>query len=470
MNPQFRPKNGPPGGGQSGQGGQQQRRRRSGGGGGSREGLPKNDAADFENLPEIDFNHYDAMTPAALLKEAKAAKLDPKKMLRHELIEALLEKANPEALYAHGILETIQDFGFLRRDNYIPSGNDVFVSGPQIKKFNLRTGDSVFGLVRAPKEGEKFAGLLRAESVNTYATASAEMTKRRNFDELTPLFPVERLKMETVPDRIPERIIDIISPIGKGQRGLVVSPPKVGKTTMMKAIANSIAANHPEVTLMVLLVDERPEEVTDMKRNVRGQVISSTFDEPPENHMRVAELCLEQAKRLVETGQDVVILLDSLTRLSRASNLTCNSSGRTMSGGLDPVALHRPRRFFGAARKIEEGGSLTIIASILVETNSKMDEAIFEELKGTGNSELILDRDLAERRIWPAIDVKRSSTRKEELLFRKEDMEGIVQLRRLLANQKDSVEATDSLIKLVKRTPTNEAFLEGVVNRMKATV
>lgn len=464
MNPQFRAPKG-------GQGGGQQNRRRRGGGGGHREGgLPKNDAADFENLPEIDFNHYDAMTPAALLKESKSAKIDPKKLLRHELIEQLLEKKNSDSMYAKGVLETIQDYGFLRRDNYIPSPNDVFVSQSQIKKYNLRPGDTVYGLVRAPKEGEKYAGMLRVESVNTFATQSPEMTKRKNFDELTPLFPVERLKMETVPDKIPERIIDIISPIGKGQRGLVVSPPKVGKTTMMKAIANSIAANHPECYLMVLLVDERPEEVTDMKRSVRGQVISSTFDEPPENHMRVAELCLEQAKRLVEAGHDVVILLDSLTRLSRASNLTCNSSGRTMSGGLDPVALYRPRRFFGAARKVEEGGSLTIIASILVQTQSKMDEAIFEELKGTGNSELILDRELAERRIWPAIDVKQSSTRKEELLFRKEDMEGIVQLRRLLANQKDSVEATDSLIKLVKRTPTNEAFLEGVVARVKATV
>ena len=469
MNPQFRPKGGGQGGpgGGGGQGGGQQRRRRNGL---SREGLPKNDAADFDNLPEIDFNHYDAMTPAALLKEAKAAKLDPKKMLRHELVEALLTKANADALYARGVLECIQDFGFLRRDNYIPSNDDVFVSQSQIKKYNLRPGDTVFGQVRAPKEGERYAGLLRVESINTYATQSLEMSKRKNFDELTPLFPVERLKMETVPDAIPQRIIDIISPIGKGQRGLIVSPPKVGKTTMMKAVANAVAANHPEVYLMVLLVDERPEEVTDMKRSVRGQVISSTFDEPPENHMRVAELCLEQAKRLVEVGHDVVILLDSLTRLSRASNLTCNSSGKTMSGGLDPSALHRPRRFFGAARKIEEGGSLTIVASILVETSSKMDEAIFEELKGTGNMELILDRDLAERRIWPAIDVKRSSTRKEELLFRKEDMEGIVQLRRLLANQKDSVDATDSLIKLVKRTPNNEAFLEGVVSRMKATV
>lgn len=276
--------------------------------------------------------------------------------------------------------------------------------------------------------------------------------------------------METVADGIPARIVDLISPIGKGQRGLIVSPPKAGKTTMMKTIANAVTANHPECYLMVLLVDERPEEVTDMRRSVRGQVISSTFDEPAENHMRVAELCLEQAKRLVECGRDVVILLDSLTRLSRASNLTINPSGRTLSGGLDPSALYRPRRFFGSARNIEEGGSLTVIASALVDTGSRMDDAIFEEFKGTGNMELVLDRELAERRIWPAIDVKRSSTRHEELLFRKDELEGVVQLHRLLANQTNSVEATESLIKLLKRTPNNSVFLESVVSRTRATV
>jgi transcription termination factor Rho len=275
--------------------------------------------------------------------------------------------------------------------------------------------------------------------------------------------------METVAENIPQRIVDLIAPIGKGQRGLIVAPPKAGKTTMMKTIANAITANHPEVYLMVLLVDERPEEVTDMRRSVRGQVISSTFDEPAENHMRVADLCLEQAKRLVEAGRDVVILLDSLTRLSRASNLTINPSGRTLSGGLDPAALYRPRRFFGAARNIEEGGSMTIIASVLIETGSRMDEAIFEEFKGTGNMEIVFDRELAERRIWPAIDVKRSSTRHEELLFKKDELEGVVQLHRLLANQQNNVEATDSLIKLLKRTPTNAAFLDGVIARTKAT-
>jgi transcription termination factor Rho len=274
--------------------------------------------------------------------------------------------------------------------------------------------------------------------------------------------------METSSDNICGRIIDLIAPIGKGSRGLIVAPPKAGKTTIVKQIAHAVAINHPETVLMVLLVDERPEEVTDMKRFVKGQVISSTFDEPAENHMRVTELCLDQAKRMVEAGKDVVILLDSITRLSRASNLTINPSGRTLSGGLDPAALYRPRRFFGAARNIEEGGSLTIIATALVETGSKMDESIFEEFKGTGNMEIVLDRELAERRIWPAIDVKRSSTRHEEKLFDKGAFEGVVQLHRLLANQDKSHEATDSLIKLLKRTPNNAVFLDGIVSKLKA--
>jgi transcription termination factor Rho len=440
----------------------------------NREGLPKNDPqADLELLPEKDYNHFDQMTPAALLKEAKAAKLDAKTLLRHELIERLLPivNADKEAVYAKGVLDMMPDgWGFLRRENYQPSPDDVYVSQSQVKKFNLRPGDTVFGHVRLPKEGEKYKGMLRVESINGYATQSQEMLRRKAFDELTPLYPNERLKMETMPDNIPGRMIDLLSPIGKGQRGLIVSPPKAGKTTMMKTIANAITANHPEVYLMVLLVDERPEEVTDMRRSVRGQVISSTFDEPAENHMRVAEICLEQAKRLVESGRDVVILLDSLTRMSRASNLTINPSGRTLTGGLDPSAMYRPRRFFGAARNIEEGGSLTIIASVLVDTGSKMDEAIFEELKGTGNMEIILDRDLADRRIWPAVDVRRTSTRHEELLFKKDDLEGIVQLRRLMAKETNSIEATEQLIKLLKRTPTNAAFLESVVARTKATV
>lgn len=448
------------------QGGQPRRSNRRG-----TKGLPKVDnATDLENLPEIDYNHFEQMAPADLMKAAKKAKISVE-MALPDVIERLLEGANPDCIYARGVLELMNDgWGFLRRDNYAPSPDDVYVSQSQAKRFGLRSGDFVYGLVRPPKEGEKYRGMLRVESVNGFGTASDAMRNRRVFEELTPLHPDERLPMETHPDNVVARIIDLISPVGKGQRGLIVSPPKAGKTTILKTIANAIVANSPEVYLMVLMVDERPEEVTDFKRSVRGQVISSTFDEPPENHMRVAELCLDQAKRLVESGRDVVILLDSLTRLSRASNLTINPSGRTLSGGLDPAALYRPRRFFGSARNIEEGGSLTIIATALVETGSKMDDAIFEEFKGTGNMEIVLDRDLAERRIWPAIDVKRSSTRHEEKLFDPGDMEGVVQLHRLLANQQNSWEATEQLIKLLRRTPTNKTFLDWVTQRMKATV
>jgi len=436
-----------------------------------RDGLPRLDhQSDLEQLPEIDFNHYDRMTAAELAKACKSAKVSMDGQ-RSDAIEQLLFQANPESIYARGILELLGDgWGFLRRNDYEPSGQDVYVSQSQVKRFGLRPGDFVFGLVREPKEGEKYRGMLRVESVNGLATGSPEMATRREFDKLTPLFPDRKIQMETTPENIAARIVDLIAPIGMGQRGLIVAPPKAGKTTIIKTIANSIAVNHPDVYLMVLLVDERPEEVTDMRRFVKGQVVSSTFDEPAENHMRVADLCLEQAKRMVEGGKDVVILLDSITRFSRASNLTINPSGRTLSGGLDPAALYRPRRFFGAARNIEEGGSLTIIATALVDTGSRMDDAIFEEFKGTGNMEIVLDRDLAERRIWPAIDVKRSSTRHEEKLFDPEQLEGVVQLHRMLANSKDSVEATDQLIKLLKRTPTNGLFLDNVVQKTRATV
>ncbi|OWU65669.1 MAG: transcription termination factor Rho [Armatimonadetes bacterium Cent15-Ar3] len=412
------------------------------------------------------------MPPAELLKLAKKHKISAE-LLKYEVIEALLAKVNAEkeAVYAKGILEVMNDgWGFLRKETYQPSPEDTYVGQTLIKKLGLRGGDIVFGLCKPQKEGEKYRGLFRVESVNNQGLTTFTAKPRKNFDELTPLFPDERLVMETSGDNIPTRIVDLISPIGKGQRALIVSPPKAGKTTMMKSIANAIAANHPEVFLMVLLVDERPEEVTDMRRSVRGQVISSTFDEPAENHMRVAELCMEQAKRLVESGRDVVIMLDSLTRLSRASNLTINPSGRTLTGGLDPSALYRPRRFFGAARNIEEGGSLTIIASVLVDTGSKMDESIFEELKGTGNSEIILDRELSERRIWPAIDVRRSSTRQEQLLFNPGIYQGVVQLRRLMAKEQNSMEATEQFIKLIKRTPNNAAFIESVIQRTSAAV
>lgn len=460
MSHTFRPRKGD---------GQGQRRHRSRQ---QREGLPRTDSqSDLELLPELDYNALDQLPPADLAKMAKKAKIELTSD-RGKVLEALLTQANEEfgALYARGIIEIMSDgWGFLRRDNYSPSSSDVYVSQSQIKRFGLRGGDMVFGQVRPPKEGEKYQGMLRVESVNGHATQSPEMQKRRNFDDLTPLHPDERIMMETNPENILARVIDLISPIGKGQRCVIVSPPKAGKTTILKTIANSITANHPEIYLMVLLVDERPEEVTDFRRSVKGQVISSTFDEPAENHMRVAELCLEQAKRLVESGRDVVILLDSLTRFSRASNLTINPSGRTLSGGLDPSALYRPRRFFGSARNIEEGGSLTVIATALIDTGSKMDDAIFEEFKGTGNSEIVLDRDLAERRIWPAVDVRRSSTRHEEKLFHRDELEGVVQLHRLLANQQNSWEATESLIKLLKRSPNNKAFLDGVVQRLKPT-
>ncbi|MBS1715946.1 MAG: transcription termination factor Rho [Armatimonadetes bacterium] len=427
-------------------------------------------STDLENLPEIDYNHFDKMTATELAKVAKKLKVSIDQE-RSAVIEQLLEATNADCLYRKGILEVLPDgWGFLRKPNYQPSQDDVYVSQSQVKRFSLRGGDFVYGHVRAPKEGEKYHGMLRVESVNGFGTQSPEMQMRRSFDELTPLFPTERLRQETDPEKVTGRIVDLIAPIGKGQRALIVAPPKAGKTMILKSIANSITTNNPDVYLMVLLVDERPEEVTDMKRSVKGQVISSTFDEPAENHMRVTDLCLEQAKRLVETGRDVVILLDSLTRLSRASNLTIAPSGRTLTGGLDPAALYRPRRFFGAARNIEEGGSLTIIATVLIETGSRMDENIFEELKGTGNSELVLDRELSERRIWPAINVRASSTRHEEALFDKHQLEAVYHLHRMLANTKESHEATDQLIKLLKRVPTNAAFLESVIAKTRATV
>lgn len=446
------------------EGGSRQRRR-------NRE-RPRDEAIDVESLPAEDFNFFDQLSPTELAKRAKKLKISIDQP-RNVVIEEIMVTSHAEegAVYRRGVLEVLNDgWGFLRQKNYAPSNEDVYVSQSHIKKHGLKPGDFIFGQVRLPKEGEKYMGMLRVESVNSFATQSPEMQVRRDFESLTPLFPDERLKMETQPERTIGRIVDLIAPIGKGQRGLIVAPPKAGKTTIVKAIAQAIADNHPEVVLMVLLVDERPEEVTDMRRFVKGQVISSTFDEPAENHMRVADLCLEQAKRQVESGKDVVILLDSITRYSRASNLTINPSGRTLSGGLDPAALYRPRRFFGAARNIEEGGSLTIIATALVDTGSKMDDAIFEEFKGTGNMELVLDRELAERRIWPAIDVRRSSTRHEEQLFSDESLEAIYHLHRMLANAKDTVDATESLIKLIKRTPTNDMFLASVIAKTRTTV
>ncbi|MFN7019094.1 MAG: transcription termination factor Rho [Fimbriimonadales bacterium] len=392
--------------------------------------------------------------------------MEDKAELIYNILRATAQEPGSE--YAWGVLEILPDgWGFLRRHPNLQSvSEDVYVSQSQIKRFGLRTGDLVFGVARPPKEGEKYYGLLRVEAIN--GVPADEVRRRKDFEQLTPLYPNQRLVMETTPENISGRIVDLIAPIGKGQRALIVAPPKAGKTTLLKNIANSITTNHPEVILLVLLVDERPEEVTDMRRSVKGQVISSTFDEPPENHMRVADLVLERAKRLVEQGKDVVILLDSLTRFGRASNLTTSPSGRTLSGGLDPAALYRPKRFFGAARNIEEGGSLTVIATCLIDTGSRMDEVIFEEFKGTGNMELVLSRELAERRIFPAIDVKRSGTRHEELLYTKEELMAIWQLRRLLANQEDLVEAAEQLIRLLQRTKSNRDFLTEVVARTRA--
>lgn len=364
--------------------------------------------------------------------------------------------------FGEGVLEVMPDgYGFLRGKNLLPSEEDIYISPSQIRKFHLKTGDLVSGKVRLPKEGEKYRALLQVRAVNGLSPEHA--ISRKEFDLLTPIFPQPRFKLEYDPSDMPTRIIDIIAPIGKGQRALIVSPPKAGKTMMLKKIANSLSVNHPEVELIVLLIDERPEEVTDMKRSVKGEVISSTFDELPENHIRVADMVLERAQRLVESKKDVVILLDSITRLARANNLVVPPTGRTLSGGLDTAALHKPKRFFGAARNIEEGGSLTIIATALVETGSRMDDVIYEEFKGTGNMEVHLDRRLAERRIYPAIDIKKSGTRREELLFSKDELEAIWILRKALANY-DTVEAASLLINRLKKTKTNLEFLQNIAS------
>ena len=370
-----------------------------------------------------------------------------------------------EQIVAAGVLEiTSEGFGFLRHNNYAANGEDIYVSQTQIKRFGLKTGDTVSGQVRPPKDSEKYRSLLRVEQVNGVDPEVAR--NRPQFDELTPIYPNERIILETDPKNIAARLIDLIAPIGKGQRGVIVAPPKAGKTILLKTIANSITANHPEIALLVLLIDERPEEVTDFRRSVQGEVVASTFDEMPENHMRVADMVLEKAKRLTEMGRDVVVLLDSITRLSRASNLTVNPSGRTLQGGLDPAAIYRPKRFFGAARNIENGGSLTIIATALVETGSRMDDVIFEEFKGTGNMELKLDRSLAEQRIYPAIDIKSSGTRHDERLYPEDELRKLWQLHRVLAGL-GTKEATELLMNRLDATKSNKEFL-AMVNRSAA--
>src|SRR4051794_3562921 len=392
---------------------------------------------------------------------------DYNRLRKQELTLKIMQSNSDEdgLIFGRGVLEILPDgWGFLRHDNFNPAPDDIYVSQTQIKKFNLKTGDWVSGKVRPPKASEKYYGLLRVEAVNDLEPDQAR--QRRDFDELTPHYPDERLVMETTAQGIPARFMDLIAPIGKGQRGLIQSPPKAGKTTLLKTIANSISINHPEVFLIVLLVDERPEEVTDIRRSVHGQVVSSTFDEMPENHIRVAEMVLEESKRLVESGRDVVVLLDSLTRLARASNLTVTPSGRTMTGGLDPAALHRPKRFFGAARNIEEGGSLTILATALIDTGSRMDDHIFEEFKGTGNMELNLDRALQERRIFPAIDIKKSGTRHDELLFDDATLKQVWKLHRALAAL-DTIQATELLIDRLRHTASNGEFLAIVDKTLK---
>jgi len=376
-----------------------------------------------------------------------------KKELVFEITKALTH--SNELLQASGVLEIMNDgYGFLRPFAYVPSHEDIYVSPSQIRKFDLRTGDRVGGQVRPPKESERFFALLKVEDVNGFPPAEA--VKRIHFDALTPLYPTERLTLATESRELATRLIDLVAPIGKGQRGLIVAPPKAGKTMLLQKMAQGITHNHPEVEVIILLVDERPEEVTDMQRSTTAEVVASTFDEPPDNHVKISEMVLERAKRLVEHKRDVVILLDSITRLARAHNLVVPPSGRTLSGGIDPTSLVKPKRFFGAARNIEEGGSL--IATALVETGSRMDEVIFEEFKGTGNMELVLDRKLSERRIFPAIDLKRSGTRKEELLFNNEEMDLMWNLRNAFSEY-NSVETMQMMIDSMKKTKSNEDLL-----------
>lgn len=390
-------------------------------------------------------------------------------MRKQELVyEILAANAKANGLdFRGGVLEIIDDdkqpMGFLRAQNYLPGPKDIYVSNSQIRRLGLRTGDLVLGQVRVPKENEKYYSLLRVEAVNGMSPEKAK--GRPRFETLTPIFPLEKLKLETKPNVLSTRLLDLVAPIGRGQRGLLVSPPKAGKTTVLKEIADGIVNNYPELHLIVALIGERPEEVTDMKRSVEGEVVSSTFDEPVRQHCHVAEIALERAKRLVESGMDVVILLDSITRLARAYNLTVAPSGRTLSGGLDPTALYPPKRFFGAARNIEEGGSLTCIATCLVDTGSRMDDVIYEEFKGTGNMELVLSRRLQERRIFPAFDIERSSTRREELLLSGDELARVYMMRRMLGHLMDTPgydisSATAAVMQRMRATDTNYEFLE----------
>lgn len=403
----------------------------------------------------------EGLTLNELTKLAKNYQIaDYSQMKKKELIVAILRAQAERSglMFMEGVLEVLPEgYGFLRPINYLPSAEDIYISASQIRKFDLRTGDLVSGKCRAPKESERYFGLLQVNAVNGESPETA--AERLHFPALTPLFPQEKLVLETTPTRLSTRIMDLLAPVGLGQRGLIVAPPKAGKTLLLKEIANSISTNRPDIDLFVLLIDERPEEVTDMQRSVKGEVVASTFDEVPEHHIKVAELVLERALRLVEHKRDVVILLDSITRLARAYNLVIPPSGRTLSGGIDPAAFHRPKRFFGAARNVEEGGSLTILATALIETGSRMDDVIYEEFKGTGNMELHLDRKLAERRIFPALDIRRSGTRREEMLLTKEELDKVWAIRK---GMNDSIEFVDQFLRKLANTKTNQEFLESL--------
>ncbi|HEX3215421.1 MAG TPA: transcription termination factor Rho [Aestuariivirgaceae bacterium] len=419
-------------------------------------------------LKEIKLHDLKEKSPTELLGIAEELEIENASALkRQELIYAILKSlaVRDVSIIGEGVVEVLQDgFGFLRSPdaNYLPGPDDIYVSPSQIRRFNLRTGDTVDGDIRSPKEGERYFALLK---VNTINFEDPDKTRHKiHFDNLTPLYPDERLEMEVAdPTKkdMSARVIDLVAPLGKGQRGLIVSPPRTGKTVLLQNIAHAITSNHPECYLIVLLIDERPEEVTDMQRSVKGEVISSTFDEPAVRHVQVAEMVIEKAKRLVEHGRDVVILLDSITRLGRAYNTVVPSSGKVLTGGVDANALQRPKRFFGAARNIEEGGSLTIIATALIDTGSRMDEVIFEEFKGTGNSEIVLDRKVADKRVFPAMDILRSGTRKEELLVRPDLLKKTYVLRRIL-NPMGTVDAIEFLLDKLRQTKTNQDFFDSM--------
>jgi transcription termination factor Rho len=418
---------------------------------------PQKKAMDLSELKEMNIQSLNALARELGVEGAAGMK-------KHDLIFRILQTQTEKSglLFAEGVLEILPDgYGFLRapESNYLPGPDDIYVSPSQIRKFDLRTGDTVSGQVRPPKEGERYFALIKVEAINFEPPDVAK--EKVLFDNLTPLYPSQRIKLETATDNLTARVLDMMTPIGKGQRGLIVAAPRTGKTMILQNIANSIAVNHPEVALIVLLIDERPEEVTDMQRSVKGEVISSTFDEPATRHVQVAEMVIEKAKRLVEHKRDVVILLDSITRLARAYNAIVPPSGKVLSGGVDSNALQRPKRFFGAARSIEEGGSLTIIATALVETGSRMDDVIFEEFKGTGNSEIVLDRKMVDKRVFPAMDINRSGTRKEELLLAKEELNRIWILRKVL-NPLSPVEAMELMLERLAKTKSNKDFLESM--------